>query len=67
MYFFFCFKVMMKHQKWEDSPGTLMRLIKPSFLGKALWMVGTQPPWECCTKGNQSFKKKLQEKIILQK
>ena len=33
MYFFFCFKVM-KHKKREGGLRTIMRLIKPGFLGE---------------------------------
>ena len=44
----------------KDNNKLMVGPEEPSFLGKALWKVGTQPPWECCTKGNQSFEKKLQ-------
>ena len=46
----------------KDNNELMVGPEEPSFLGKALWKVETQPPWECCTKGNQSFEKKLQRR-----
>ena len=47
----------------EDNNGLAVVLDEPSLLGKALWIVETQPSRECCTKGNHSFEDKHQRRL----